>query len=249
MKKYLLFASVLFASLAYAQSSFQVTDPSSGLPAASHYYFWVGASDPTVTLEFPVTNAGSATVKARVKKTVYQNPSGQDIYFCFGQNCYTPVTYYSAVVNLAPGQSLPYTQQSTTYYGIRTDFDANGVLGLSVVRYTIYDSLNLSDSVNITISYNVTANGIRTNSNPAFVSNASPNPASNSVNFNYDLNGAASAHIKIYNSLGDLVKTVGLTPGSKNAQIDVSMLSEGFYFYSVISDGKAVSTRRLVITR
>jgi hypothetical protein len=249
MKKFLLLASVFLATLATAQSSFQVLDPNTNMTAYSHYYFWVGASDPTVTLEFPVTNVSANSVQARVKKTVYQNPAGQDIYFCFGINCYTPSTFDSGIENLGPGQSLPYTQQGITHYGIRTDFDANGVLGLSVVRYTIYDAQNPNDSVNITISYNVTANGIHNTANSVLVSNASPNPASTAVSFNYDLNGAAHATLKIYNSLGNVVKTVSLTPNAKSAQVDVSALAEGFYFYSVICDGKAVSTRRLVITR
>lgn len=249
MKKLLLLAySALSLSLA-AQSSFLVTDPNSGATASSHYYFYVGAGDPTFTYEFPLTNTSSSSKNVKVKKTVLQNPAGQDIYFCFGSNCYTPATFYSAPVALNAGQSLPYTQMGISYYGVRTDFDANGVLGLSVVRYTVYDTLNNADSVNITISYDVTPTGINAPGKPALVANARPNPASSAVTFNYDLNGATSANLKIYNSLGNVVKTVALNPGAKNVQLDVSSLAEGFYFYSVIADGKAVSTRRLVIAR
>lgn len=248
MKKTLLIAALAVAGLVKAQTSFQVTDPNTMQPASNNYYFWVGASDPTVTLEFPVKNISANTVKARAHKTVLANQTGQDIYFCFGQNCYTPATFYSGPVNLTAGQSLPYTSGSLTYYGLRTDFDANNVLGLSVVRYTIYDSLNHNDSVNITITYNVTANSIRNNASNIFVSNAAPNPASNTVNFTYDV--AAAATVKFYNSLGNLVKTVSLNPALKNAQVDVSALEEGFYFYSIsTADGKAINTRRLVIAR
>lgn len=249
MKRLLLLAFPALSISLAAQSSFLVTDPNTGSAASSHYYFYVGAGDPTFTYEFPLTNVSSASKGVKVKKTVLQNPSGQDIYFCFGSNCYTPATFYSAPVTLNAGQSLPYTQMGVTYYGVRTDFDANGVLGLSVVRYTVYDTLNHADSVNITISYEVTPTGIKAASRPAFVANATPNPASSAVTFNYDLNGATNASLKIYNSLGNVVKTVALSPGAKNVQLDVSSLAEGFYFYSLVADGQAVSTRRLVITR
>lgn len=249
MKRLLLLAFSAISISHAAQSSFLVTDPNTGSAASSHYYFYVGAGDPTVVLEFPVTNTSNSTKSVSLRKTVLQNPAGQDIFFCFGSNCYTPATFVAAPVNLNAGQSLPYTQTGVTYYGARTEFDANGVLGLSVVRYTVFDSLNVSDSINITISYEVTPTGIKAASRPAFVANATPNPASSAVTFNYNLNGATNANLKIYNSLGNVVKTVALSPGAKNMQLDVSSLGEGFYFYSLVADGQAVSTRRLVITR
>ena len=246
MKRLLLLSALSLAGLLNAQTSFLVTDPNTGSPANTQYYFWVGANDPTVTLEFPVKNTSSNTIKSRVNKNVITTVSGQDIYFCYGSNCYTPFVFNSNPVNLTPGQQLP---NGTGTYGVRTDFDANGVVGLSIVRYTLYDSLNHADSISVTITYNVTPNSIKNASVAALNLNASPNPASNSVNFNYDLNSATNASVRIYNSLGNLVKTVSLSGNSKNTQVDVSALEEGFYFYSVISDGKAVLTRRLVIAR
>jgi hypothetical protein len=247
MKKFLLIASLAVAGFAKSQSSFLLTDPNTQQKAAYNYTFWVGMSDPTVTLEFPVTNTSGAALKSRIRKTNITNASGQDVYFCYASTCYTPNTFITpGAPIIQAGQTFP-TGSGT--YGLRTDFDANGVLGQSIVRYTVYDSLNHSDSVNVTITYNVTANGIKTNAASIFVSNASPNPASNMVNFSYDLNGSGNASVRIYNSLGNLVKTATLSAGSKSAQVDVSALEEGFYFYSVIADGKAITTRRLVITR
>lgn len=247
MKKFLLLASLAVAGFTKAQSSFLLTDPNTQQKASYSYTFWVGMSDPTVTLEFPVKNTSSAAIKSRVRKTIITNTSGQDVYFCYASTCYTPNIFLTpGAPIIQAGQTFPNGNGS---YGLRTDFDANGVLGQSIVKYTVYDSLNHADSVNVTITYNVTANGIKTNAASMFVSNASPNPASNLVNFNYELNGAASASIRFYNSLGNLVKTATLAANSKSAQVDVSAMEEGFYFYSVIADGKAIITRRLVITR
>jgi hypothetical protein len=126
--------------------------------------------------------------------------------------------------------------------------DQNKVIGNSVVRYTVFDANNTNDSVNITITYAVTAvAGIKNHANSVSSVQAFPNPAANVLNFTYDVTG--NAQIKIYSSVGALVKTIPLQQGVKSTQLDVSALEEGFYFYSVICDGKAVSTKRLVITR
>jgi hypothetical protein len=249
MKKVLLLAAVLFTALLNAQS-FQVTELSGGAAAQSHYVFNTDLSNvnsPSELIEFKIKNVSGSSKLAKIRKNIISNASGQDVYFCYNQTCFTPYTY-TAVATIAAGAALP--NGSGTSYGLRAEFDHNNVVGTSIVRYTIYDSLNVTDSMNITITYNVSnVNGIKSN-NSVTVSQASPNPASSLVNFSYEFaNPAADAQVKIYNSLGTLVKTVVLNPADKKAQADVSSLEEGYYFYSIVSDGKVMSTRKLIIAR
>lgn len=237
--------------LVNAQSSFQVTELATGNTANHHYVFNTDTSNhnaPTELIEFKITNTSSSTKIAKIKKNILINGTGHDIYFCFNTACYTPFVYYSNATILA-GQSLPSGSGS---YGLRTEFDANMSIASSIVRYTIYDSTNVTDSMNITISYNMTngLNDIKNISKTAFISSLYPNPASNVVNLNYDLGSInTEASVKIYNALGTLVKTVSLNPGLKNIQLEVSGLEEGFYVYSVVANGKTVSTKRLIIAR
>jgi hypothetical protein len=251
-KSLLLIAALALVSFTKAQSSFQITELISGNPAQSFYVHNTDTANhnsPMEVDEFKITNISGTTKKLCVKMLVLNNSGGafvHDMFYCFNINCYPPTVTYS-FCNLAAGASLP--SGSGLDYGLRAEFEANLYPANSVVRYNLHDSLNPADSMHITISYNVASvTGIKNNSNNIFVSTPSPNPASNIINFNYDL-GNADASIKIYNTLGNLVKTTSLNPTLKNTQVDVSTLEEGFYFYSVIANGKAISTKRLVIAR
>lgn len=253
MKKILLLAGIAFAGLSNAQSSFAVTELASGNASQWHYSFTTDTNDinsPTFLLEFKIHNTSASSKIIKIRKSVLAMATNtvtamnHDMYFCYNQTCFGPSqNYWFATV--AAGASLP---NGTNSYGLRTEMDQNKVIGTSVVRYTVYDSTNTGDSTNITITYNVTApNAIKSVVNTVANIHAYPNPAANVINFNYEVTG--SALIKIYSSVGSLVKTIPIQQGTKSVQADVSMLEEGFYFYSVIADGKAVSTRRLVITR
>ncbi len=257
MKKPLLFlAAIAFVGFLKAQSSFQVTELVGGNAAQSHYVFntdTTNINSPTELLEFKIKNISGSNKLTKIRKAITYlatntiTATNHDIYFCYNQTCYTPYTNYS-VANIAAGAALP---NGGGTYGLRTEYDHVKVIGTSVVRYTIYDSTNTADSVNITITYNVSGvNSIKNMANSIFLSNASPNPATNAVNFTYDFSNLGSdASIKIYNLLGNLVKTVILNPSLKSTQIDVSILEEGFYFYTLIANGRNSATRKFVVSR
>jgi hypothetical protein len=252
MKKLLLLSSAIVLSLfSNAQSSMQISVDTVPYPAAVHNYIFntvdTNHAAPTEMLEFKIKNVSASSKVIKIKKITVQLTSGHDMYFCFNSTCYGSGTVYSNAT-MAAGASLPNGNNS---YGLRTEFDSWSTVGTSIVRYIVYDSLNTSDSMNITITYNITAaNGIKNISRNIIVSNAAPNPASNVVNFTYDLSGVSNAtSVKIYNSLGTLVKTSALNPLAKNTQVDVSSLDEGFYFYSIVSGDKVVSTKRMVVAR
>jgi len=258
MKKLLFLSVGIFLSgLAFAQSSFQVTELAGGAPYQSSYTFTTDTNDtnsPTFGTEFKITNTSSSSKIIKIRKVILSLATNtvtalnHDIYFCYNTTCFTPFTFYS-YATIAAGASLP--NGSGTSYGLRADMDHNKVIGTSVARYTIYDSLNTSDSVNITMVYNITSGvGIKNDVNPVLAANVMPNPASDLVKFTYETaNPAAALQLKVYNCVGKIVKTLDLDPASKSVLMDVSGLEEGFYFYSLLQQGKALTTRRLVITR
>jgi len=76
-----------------------------------------------------------------------------------------------------------------------------------------------------------------------------PNPATNSVNINYNVAGYDKAAIKVMNSLGEVVIVLDNIPGGRNnISVDVSKLSNGNYFYQMKA-GEAVMTKKLAIIR
>ncbi len=232
-----------------AQSNLILSELSTGNPAQSHYTFWVGASDPTVVWEFKVRNASSASISSRVHKFVISNATGQNVYFCYASSCYTPSTYYTpGSPIIAAGQTFP-TGSGT--YGLRTEFDANGIIGSTIVRYTVYDSLNVGDSSNVTITYNVTAAGVKYFNHSNTSVNAYPNPCQNNINFSLSNlpTNMNSGTIKIYGAIGTMVKSISFTSLSKIVNADLSGLEEGMYFFTLSVDGREVLTRKLIVNR
>jgi subtilisin family serine protease len=76
-----------------------------------------------------------------------------------------------------------------------------------------------------------------------------PNPATTSVNINYNVVGYDKAVLRVMNSLGEVVMTLDNIPaGKNNLTIDVSKLSSGNYFYQMKA-GEAVMTKKLTIVK
>lgn len=78
-----------------------------------------------------------------------------------------------------------------------------------------------------------------------------PNPTSDVVNFEMNLNeNAKDVTISFTNALGQLVKTVaiGSVPANmtKTEQIDLGGLNSGFYIYTINADGKKYSNNLMV---
>jgi hypothetical protein len=78
-----------------------------------------------------------------------------------------------------------------------------------------------------------------------------PNPLTNSTSIGYALpEGTSKALLSIYDNNGNTVKQIPLNGSGKGAvSIEASTLSAGTYSYTLIIDGKAIETRRMVIAR
>jgi hypothetical protein len=77
---------------------------------------------------------------------------------------------------------------------------------------------------------------------------AYPNPATSVVNIDYALN-RESAQIALYNILGVQVYEQTLNSQEGTAKINVSDFTSGIYFYTIKIDGKAIETKKFVISR
>ena len=240
--------SFLTSAFLVRSQSLQLVQLSDSLPIANGYTFNIAANDPQVVFEVIVKNVSANSLSTKVRRTILSATAGQDMYFCFGSTCYTPSTAVSNnAVTIAGGQQLP---NGVGTYGIRTEFDNNGVVGSSTVKYTAFDVANTSDTAVLYITYNVTAVGVETFNSSASVSNAFPNPATEQIKISHNISGSfTNSAIKIYNALGTIVKTVPVTSARSTSQIDVSDLQEGFYFYTLVSNGKNSATKKFVVSR
>ncbi len=245
MKKLLLSFSIigLFSTVS-AQMNIVITDAAGTNVTGTTLNYWV----PCVGLDtryWTITNADGSPVTIKVKKTIIAlNDAGATVYFCTDVNCYSPSQTLSYAVNLnASGGNDQLT----------TDFNPNGVAGVTSVRYAVINQANMNDSAFFIIDYNVScsAAGINApiNVKPS-VSNPAPNPASSFFAVNYKLGSANSTGAKmvVYNLLGDRVMETNVEEIEGTIKMDISSLDQGIYFCSLEMDGKMLVTRRLVVT-
>ena len=243
MKKQILaICGVAFAYLAQAQS-FQMHDQQSGNMISSGAVINETHIDPQTYIDdhVHVINATNAVVNYKVRKTVLYGPVGISTTFCTDLLCYAPTT------TLSP-QSAPIAANGTM--DLKAQYKPESATpGTAAVRYSVFNVANPADSVYFVIVYNGVT-GIQQNAiQPITLSNASPNPASTTFNMTFQLGKANEGQIVMYNMLGEKVREIVLTENEATAKVDVTTLTQGVYFCSLTIDGKAVATRRVVVTR
>jgi hypothetical protein len=75
-----------------------------------------------------------------------------------------------------------------------------------------------------------------------------PNPASTQTTFSYALTQQpAVSSIKVYNLMGTVVNEINLNTAQGRVDMDLSTLSNGIYYCSLIADGKVISTNRMAV--
>ncbi len=245
MKKHLFLLLVLVAGFFSAKSqSIEILDTMGGSSTMAQVSYTInvnpGADDSRL---FYVKNTTPNSINMQLKSYVVSNPGSELISYCIGTQCHG--AGQPATTNITiPGNG------TLTSNGLLLDFTDFSGQGSAVVLYTLYTPANQNDSTSLSITYKINTTGIKQNVASYNVSNIAPNPASNNVSLSYDLkNSNQPATIKIYNMLGTLVKTTPLEAYSNNTKIDISLLEEGIYFYSVTVGSKVIKTNRLVVAR
>ncbi|MCX6310376.1 MAG: T9SS type A sorting domain-containing protein [Bacteroidetes bacterium] len=245
MKKLLLALSLfgLFGSVS-AQMNIVITDSSGAVVTGSTVNYTIPCNLLDTRI-WHITNAGGNQITIKVKKTILTlNDPGATVYFCTDINCYSPSQTLSLAVAVAGsgGSEL-----------LTTDHFPNNIAGVTLVRYTVINQANLSDSAYFLINYTSVCSPGGINS-PSIVkptvSNPAPNPASSYFTVNYKLGSTnpAGAKMVIYNMLGDRVMETIVEENEGTIKMDVSNLEQGIYFCNLESEGRMLSTRRLVVT-
>jgi len=76
-----------------------------------------------------------------------------------------------------------------------------------------------------------------------------PNPALTQTTFSYALTQQpAVSSIKVYNLMGTVVNEINLNTAQGRVDMDLSTLSNGIYYCSLIADGKVISTNRMAVS-
>jgi hypothetical protein len=196
------------------------------------------------TAEIWVTNTAASAKTYKVRRTILSMDAGDLTQFCWGGLCYGYTTNTSSLtVTVNPGDTIDFVEN-----GFHALFSAGSANVTRTVHYQFYDMADNADSSGVTMRYNSVV-GVSENSRVASISNAFPNPASAAVSLKYDLNGqSGKARIVMYDMLGKKVKDTELTDRAGTARISVAELNAGVYFYTLMVEDKAITTKKLVIS-
>lgn len=179
--------------------------------------------------------------KVYVHRTINQEVSGTENYFCFGKNCYGSGTDQSPNPDtIQIGGVL-----NKSFYG---DYSPYGHAGMTSVTYEFFDSTTFGKRVSAktTVEFKLSAAGI--SDDKLLLKGPNPNPSSQYATFEYNLPaGYSVAHLIIRNMLGVEVDNITLDNRSGKKAINVSNYSSGIYFYTFIVDNKIVQSKKMIV--
>ncbi|MDX2174066.1 MAG: T9SS type A sorting domain-containing protein [Bacteroidota bacterium] len=249
MKKFLLSIFTIGSLVAVSQTSLLVTNYIAATTIAPNSTVNIPTTiNTTTSMDIDIKNISGSTKSYHVKRYDVSLNSGALAYFCFAGTCYGASTYTSqTAITLNANQSS--SQISGSFNMLTADIDEGSVLGVSVVKYTFYNTALLSDSVQITLKYNGTPTGINESSNVSISSfEAYPNPASDFTSFKINSSKNTDAKLEVFNSLGSVVssKNISLNEGKNKLDYNVENLSSGIYFAS-IKIGGSTTTKKFIV--
>jgi hypothetical protein len=239
MKKLLLISYFLgvIACIGYSQS---LSLSNENGPVANDSYINKSGlpTDDEIVVEMFVTNNTADPIPVMVKKVETSMVPGTASLFCWGL-CFAPSVYVSPDPLTINGNTTNETDFSGHYL-------PSGIPGMSVIRYVFFDQRNPNDSVCFNTNFQAYPLGISgltgTNALSAY-----PNPASSKVTIAFAGMESASGKVIIRNLLGENVKEIAVSGTSGKVLFDATDLNSGIYFYSLVINGNAVATKKLVV--
>ena len=197
-----------------------------------------------LVFEAYVKNTANHKLQIAAARNIIQAVEGTDNSFCWSGSCYSPMTDTSDADHdliLPAGQMSPDPPFSGHYtHGQKS--------GETIVKYTLFERGNEANCDSVIVIFKYSLTGVEDNVfDGVSISDAYPNPATNQVNFDFNLSGVNHASVKIINLLGSVVKSADLVAGANKVSIDVADLPQGVYFYSVIANGNIYQTKKLII--
>jgi len=119
--------------------------------------------------------------------------------------------------------------------------------GTSQLKYT-FTATEWDGEVTLTVNYEISTRASVGQLGLGGVSAPYPNPAQDFTAFRHNIPAGKDARVRIFNALGVEVRNVRLQ-GAGTTQVQTNDLAPGIYFYSVVVNGQAVSTSKLMVRR
>lgn len=195
--------------------------------------------------EWHVQNISDSFMEVRARRNVLSAVPGSTNYFCWGV-CFTETTNVSP---MSQAQDMNPGQVNTTFYA---HYKPQGNAGVTTIEYCFFNAANEADQTCQTVQYCVDAAcivGVEETSNDIQLGSVSPNPVHTLASIPYSISGNTNtAKFVVYDMVGKVVKESALTSKSGVILINGSEFETGVYLYTIIADGKSVSTKRMIVS-
>ncbi|MCF6171529.1 MAG: immune inhibitor A [Bacteroidales bacterium] len=139
---------------------------------------------------------------------------------------------------------------------VREEMNISGFAGEKIkIRFTLYSDQAVNedgfyfDDLSISVISGTVGIDPATEQpkHKLLVSKAFPNPAKQSFKVSYQLSGNnKNARMEIYDAIGNLIKTIGISNNSGVVTIPVNDVRSGVYFYRLVSNGEVSATQRML---
>jgi len=186
------------------------------------------------TMYFPIANNSSSDMNVTIEVTDFSISDDESSFTSCWQNCYV----ITAPVSLG---TLSVSSGGTSGNTFDAFFNANNNASTANITYHIYKEGNPSDFISLTLDSEVSSgiSDIQENQTEIY-----PNPAKDYFTVTIPKNNTNSMLV-LSNILGKNVKTIILN--YPETGISVKELTPGIYFASIISNGKIIDTKKLII--
>lgn len=240
MKSSLLLSFVLITSYLTNAQSLTFINPMSIVTGTNAE---LGSSGELVA-EWHVQNTSDGEKIIRVRRTVISEVSGSINYFCWGV-CFDETT------NVSPAglaQVIPAGGINTTFYA---HYKPQGNAGETEIEYCFFNTNDINDQTCQTVRYCVDV-ACLVNQNEIeeefLISDLSPNPLKGLGSFTYEFkNQPQTAKFVVRNMVGQIVKETNIQGKSGVVLVDGSEFTSGIYLYSIVADGKTLTTKRMIV--
>ena len=200
-----------------------------------------GPANTTLEGSFDVINSSNLSFEVMCESFNRNLQPSHYTYFCW-KVC------YDTSVTISPATDWVTMHPNDTIHTFHSYVVPQNVPGHDDISYKFYDRNGTSDSLIVTLNYDFTPVGIieLTTRNSFNITGA--NPASNISSVSYSVNAKMDARLLVTNMLGSKVREIKLNDKENTLTFSVKDLKQGVYVYSLVVDGKILSSKRLVVT-
>ncbi|MBR4467874.1 MAG: T9SS type A sorting domain-containing protein [Bacteroidales bacterium] len=187
-----------------------------------------------------VRNITSEPMKVLIEKEIIQDLEGVINSFCWGM-CFGPDTFVSPEAIDIPAGEV--NTDELSFHALYPD----DLYGDVIIKYYAYEERNPDQRISIIVRFRKSGVGVNENVHTMTLGQAYPNPATNTVSFNYSFGGNLCA--VVYNLVGQEVMRQELNANDGQLSFSVADIQGGIYFCTMLVDGRAVSTQKFVVKK